>query len=496
MPTFRAGTKLVQVNVVAQDQHGKPVADLHREDFQIFDNGAPQEIRLFVAETPGPGPTVPVVKAPNTFTNIQQPGSRGGYSVILVDNLVSGFGDPLTGEEGSGFGVQKVLRMLHMIPPSEKIAIYTFGRKLRVVAEFTSDRDSLERQLRAWKPSVDVAAIANDLCGGGDPSDPANSSKLVALAAPEVPIANARARSSCFAGDLQGRVSAMDTELQQIAEHLNGVPGRKRLIWMANRFPIINSPGVQRLNNAGIAIYPIDENGVLAPSPDIPKMRALAALTGGMAFFQRNDLDIAIGEAIEDGRVSYTLGYYPPSQDKRVPIHRLMVKVNRPGVTLRYRFSYSDEAPAKSSVSPVTDLVKALNRPSDAITIPLAASVKRMGDQLTLSLTVDAPSLDLELNRGLWKGKVELVAKFVSWDGAPVGEVLSQTVTFNLRPTTYSAVLQSGLPMLKQVRIPAKADELKLLVGNLASGKVGTLSIPLAEIVGGTTSIPSKKRKR
>jgi hypothetical protein len=49
-PTFRAGTELVQISVVAQDKQGKPVADLRRENFQIFDNGAPRDVRLFVKE--------------------------------------------------------------------------------------------------------------------------------------------------------------------------------------------------------------------------------------------------------------------------------------------------------------------------------------------------------------------------------------------------------------------------------------------------------------
>src|SRR5580704_18032794 len=39
---FKAGVKLVQVSVVAQDKQGKPVTDLRREECQIFDNGSPQ----------------------------------------------------------------------------------------------------------------------------------------------------------------------------------------------------------------------------------------------------------------------------------------------------------------------------------------------------------------------------------------------------------------------------------------------------------------------
>jgi len=481
-PTFRAGTELVQVNVVAQDQNGKPVAGLRREEFRLFDNGVPQEFPLFVAET-GTGSPPPAVRAPNTFTNRIEAaaGERSGYSVIVLDNLVSGFGDPITGEEGTGFGVGKVLRTLRTMPPGEKIAVYTFGRRLQIVSEFTSDRDFLERRLRTWKPSIDDAQIGPDLCGGGDPSDPANSSRLLALAAPGAIALIVRARAGCMAVDLRLRVSSMDGELQQIADHLSGIPGRKKLIWMANRFPIAGGPGVLKLANAGVAIYPVDENGVFAPSPDQVQMKALAALTGGVAFFLRNDLDNAIEEAVEDDRVSYTLGFYPP-QDKRPSIHQLVVLVSRPGVTLRYRALYRSEKPRPVSASPVDELVKAMNRPIDATAIPVSASATRSGDRLTVSASVDLPSLDLHLDQGLWKGKAELIARFVTAEGVAAGEVMARTVSFNLRPATYARMLQTGFSCRGEWKVPPKAVELKLLFANLASGKVGTLSIPLSDI--------------
>jgi hypothetical protein len=36
-PTFRTGTELVQLSVIARDKNGLPVADLRREEFQLFD---------------------------------------------------------------------------------------------------------------------------------------------------------------------------------------------------------------------------------------------------------------------------------------------------------------------------------------------------------------------------------------------------------------------------------------------------------------------------
>src|ERR1700746_3147568 len=78
-PTFRATTKLVQVSVVAHDSKGAPVADLQREEFQILDNGVPQEIRVFVADTQS-NATPPQNLAPNTLTN--RISGSSGNSVI------------------------------------------------------------------------------------------------------------------------------------------------------------------------------------------------------------------------------------------------------------------------------------------------------------------------------------------------------------------------------------------------------------------------------
>jgi hypothetical protein len=57
------------------------------------------------------------------------------------------------------------------------------------------------------------------------------------------------------------------------------------------------------------------------------------------------------------------------------------------------------------------------------------------------------------------------------------GIVSSQNRRFN-----YASMLQSGVTYHKGLKIPAKAVELKLLVGNLVSGKIGTLTIPLSAI--------------
>ncbi|HWR51332.1 MAG TPA: hypothetical protein VN428_09510, partial [Bryobacteraceae bacterium] len=51
--TIRVTTRLVQVNVVVTGNGGRPAAGLAREDFELLDEGRPQEIRTFLAQAAG-----------------------------------------------------------------------------------------------------------------------------------------------------------------------------------------------------------------------------------------------------------------------------------------------------------------------------------------------------------------------------------------------------------------------------------------------------------
>jgi len=67
---------------------------------------------------------------------------------------------------------------------------------------------------------------------------------------------------------------------------------------------------MQKLKDANVAVYPVDAAGTKGPWSRREPMRVIAEQTGGIAYYQRNDIDVAIREAMDDGRVSYTLGFY------------------------------------------------------------------------------------------------------------------------------------------------------------------------------------------
>ncbi len=479
-PVFYATTKLIQVSVIAQYKDGKPVADLRREDFLIFDNGAPREIRLFVAERPLQA--VAPNRPPNTFSNLtalpQGEGGGAGFTVLLFDTLSTGIGDPFTGEGGWGVAKEQAFQALRALPPGGKVAIYALARDLKVIQEFTLDRESLEKKLRAWKPDVDSPATAmatiNDALAHLPKHNPEQAALALRRQLEEVTRIDGIRRASLTGG-----------ELGDLAEHLAGIPGRKNLIWLAQKFPLAGRT-LQKLANAGVVVYPVDVGGVcdptLCPPRPVEQMITIAQATGGLAYFHRNDLDVAMHDAAEDGRWSYTLGFYQSGDDKLAAEHRLNVKVSRAGVALRYAAVYLAEPSRPPSASPAEQLVQAMNRPRRYRRHWHHGHRQTPRNRLELPANFDLANLDLEPIEGLWKGQVEVVARFITAD-APAGDAVAETVTFKPSQKPYESMLGSGFSYRKQeLAVPPKAVALKLLVGNLATGKFGTVTIPLAAV--------------
>ncbi len=175
------------------------------------------------------------------------------------------------------------------------------------------------------------------------------------------------------------RIEMSAAALETIAHRLAGVQGRKNLIWVSSGFPLVLSGhlGVEQMNepvdratraanDANVAIYPVDARGLvvnqmpsvmtsgatfgntgdLPPRPpsrtvSFDSAKMLAADTGGRAFFNTNDIASAVRGALDDGRLTYVLGYYPSHGKWNGAFRTITVKVNRPGVEVRHRLGYA-----------------------------------------------------------------------------------------------------------------------------------------------------------
>ncbi len=116
-PTFRSGSRVVPSYVTVVDANNRLVTDLTRDDFEVFDNGRPQEITIFDNEV-------------RPFTVVVMLDT----SVSMTDRL----NDLNNGAE------QFLLRLM----PHDKATVGAFNDKIEFASGFTSDRNSLISALK------------------------------------------------------------------------------------------------------------------------------------------------------------------------------------------------------------------------------------------------------------------------------------------------------------------------------------------------------------
>ena len=211
---LKATTRLVVVDVVATDRHGRPVTDLKAQDFAVLENGKPQDVRVFNFRQPPTGATTalkPAKLPPNVFSNAPAFSSKNSLNVIVLDLLNTDF-------EYQAYGRQQVLKYLGSIPDGEPVAValYALGRKLRLLQDFTSDFAALRSAVNGVK---DERSLAQDSSAVGTVIDN--------------PIhVHVKELSQAFEGteQLDRRVQYTLESLAALAKILSVYPGRKNLI--------------------------------------------------------------------------------------------------------------------------------------------------------------------------------------------------------------------------------------------------------------------------
>jgi len=533
MPVLRVNTRLVQVNVIVNDKHGNPITGLTKEDFVLLDNKKPQEIHLFSAETnlPRDQPQAPLL--PDTYSNrlSEQANVSASVTVILLDALNTEFAD-------QALTRKQVLKFLEHLRPQDRVALYWLGNNLYVLNEFTSDVASLRGALNrsAGESNRDLAESNVDYLSTNSPNSslpagiPAGqtSSRAAFRSAFDQRVANESTKN---------RVRLTTAALIAIAHHLGSLAGRKNLVWVSGAFPFslgqekfdLNwahdtdggsfageiARAAQALTDAGVAVYPVDARGLMgngltaagdyseAPPPEfsgegdehlpsrvapgnLETMKVLAERTGGKAFYGSNNLSEAIRHAIDDARLTYTLGFYPASAKWDGTFHSIKVRVNIPGVEVRSRTGYfalpdSVQTPPKSLQAIISQT--AISQ-LDATRIGLRVHIQPVseaGEQaVNVDLHLDPHDIHLEQNNGIWTGTLQTVFLELNSRGEII-QVLDESLQLTLPQNLYEQTLNNGLKNTKHIRILPGATQLCVVLRDSWNGNIGSLSVPLTK---------------
>lgn len=534
-PTFRTGTTLIEFTLVASDAKGNPVTDLKQNELSITENGRPREIAFFRFEGGTPGgrgtgttqlaPVEPL--SPGIFTNrpeyAEGPPPRN-ITAIVIDSLNT------LPEDQTSVKAQ-VMRYLRVLPPDTRVAIYRAGTNVRILHDFTDDRESLRARIAKTPTEAYVQPEGKDFLAQAEAMEAEHLDKAFEDADAELQDArdtaiNDMARLEEYHNrQLQDERAALTLRsLEALGNHLAGVPGRKSLVWISGGIPILMTQArdrwpagyeaairatAQRLASQGIAIYPVQATGLKAPAmgtsgtargsgsgqdparvhrplTSVPEQRVWSTMevfsdvTGGRTFRNTNDLTAGVKAAAADLHGTYAIGFYVSEQpDDRW--HSFKVNVQRRGVRLLHRQGYLLQvAPTRQPQSWTgDDWESAVKNPLGSTSIRLDARVEL--SEAMLNVLFQIAGEDLYYRRVDNQSVTELEIGIGERTRAEWTRVRRDGATITMKgnqqdPANTVVRLAKGWPMSPDT------SAVRLIVRDRVTGRYGVLDVPIGKI--------------
>jgi VWFA-related protein len=523
---FSAQTELVMVPVVVTDHSGAHLRALKKEDFSLLEDGKEQKIAFFEEMVTTPRPARRVTH-PNEFSNTLEGSSNTRrLTVIVLDTINTPFLD-------QGLARKALVKFLdETLDSGEPTALFSVSRTgLKVIHDFSAE------------PKVLAAALRKVRQGEKPLADKPSEETLTQQDSDEVSqLANRlmefQRASENQMNAFQQRVAIVTTleAMQHIAQALGGLPGRKALIWATGGFPFSitddmrpsldpSTPFARRnpasdslhdvlslyehtwqsLNQAQISVYPIDVRGLVGFSDasvrsqgrdfysraswnhqeTIATFQTFAAMTGGKAFYNSNDLNHGFVDASLDNSQYYTLGYYLDKSSRKEGWHKLSVKVRHDQARVRARNGFFlTRATADPVATARQDLTMAVNSPIDYTAISIAASwnatiaAKDPGKKRATFSLIMPPNFAAVDETDRNHLVVEIVAVAKDETGKPAGEV-SQKYDLHLKPESLQQIRGSGFTYRGAIDVAPGEYTVRFAVRDDLSGRVGSVAAPL-----------------
>jgi hypothetical protein len=212
-------------------------------------------------------------------------------------------------------------------------------------------------------------------------------------------------------------------------------------------------------------------------------LRMLSEETGGFAVVNRNDFSTAFTRIVEDNSSYYVLAYYPPDA-RPGRVHKIDVRVTRPGVTVRARKGYMTPKEVKVTAASAKDtrtpeVREALDSPLPVSGLTMhafTAPFKGAAPNASVLLGVELRGRDLQLSAA---DKIQLSYMAIDVDGKVKGgntDMLSMTA---LKPETKARIEQTGLRLLNRVDLPPGKYQVRVAAHDSAGGAVGSVLLDL-----------------
>jgi len=391
--TFQVEVNFVDIDAVVTDSRGNFVGDLTKDDFELLDDGKPQEIAAFSqVDIPVPAAagarTRTAAPAVSDVKSNAQPISGRLYVIVLDDLNVS----PLRSKVVVNAARELIER--HFGADDVAAIIYTSGRT-DGNQEFTSERARLlaaidrfqGRKLRSTvieKADQYFQQHLKELeINQPNPDDPDAPTGPPQSGTVRGPIGYSDITTDPDDFERSHRAQQVLGALKRLAEMMGGIRGRRKAVVMFSEgidYPIYDIFGSQGATTvmmatrdaiaaaarANVSFFSVDPRGLVGMTSEAielnaaadthlgfdakglladmylsqDSLRTLADETGGYAAVNSNNISTALDRIVRLNSRYYVLGYYPKEARRDGRFHKIEVRVKRPGLRVSARKGY------------------------------------------------------------------------------------------------------------------------------------------------------------
>ena len=506
--TFRTETNLVIINVTVRDKSGKPIDTLKKEDFTLLEDDKPQTISVFEVEHLSSDALPPVISAGSRQPQILQPPKETPATQSPASDATSSRRDKRLLAlyfDFSNMQPQEQIRaqaaaqkfLNEQMTSSDLVAIMTYTNQLRILQDFTNDRELLLSEIQRFRIG-EAAENAIDGATGADPTDDSGS------------FTPDETEFNIFNTDQ--KLMGLETAAKKLAMY----PEKKALIYFSSgisRTGVDNESQLRATVNAAVrsnvSFYPIDTRGLVATPPggdastaspsgtgiftgstqqglrdkfntSQETLATLAGDTGGKALLDSNDLSTGITQAQRDINTYYILGYYSTNSALDGKYRRIRIRL-RAGLEakLDYRNGYyAGKVFQKFTASDKErQLEEALTLGDPYTELPLVLEVDyfRMGkDRYFVPITARIAGSALDLAKD--KTELDFIGQIRDTTGHLIGGV-RDGITIKLAGENATQLGRRQLEYDTGVTLPPGNYKLKFLARENQNGKMGTFEM-------------------
>jgi VWFA-related protein len=543
--TFKSRTDLVLVPVVVHDKQGRHLAGLSAADFTVDDNGAQQTLASVEEITADTSPASPPpdlaadVKRGVLFTNQVAKESQPKQVLIFAVDLVNA---PFVDTE---MGRRAMLSFVasHMSPNRTMGLVSIEPGQVRLLHAFTSSPTVLSAALQKVTAVTSTPATQGTVeaqqAALQDQKAVVQTEGAIGQFIARAEMSQAYLAATSARND-QNIATALEA-LRQIGTWVAGVPGRKVLVWLTGNIPFVSGQGTMALGRLGaeeyertmkalatanVAVYPVDVRGVVpqtmyvkgfvdpgrqqqqtmaesldaSPSGIARRSQSLqvgvvhmedaheamnyfANLTGGRAYYNRNDIPRVLDDAADDSSRYYMLSYYLDRSHAKPGWHKLKVSVHHEGVTVHARNGFFVPKPSEeaSASAKQQDESTALASPFEYTALPV--NLKWMdttarGDKRHVRFEVYIPASSELVGTDRNTLDLDVIATALGGNREVAGQS-SKSIKSQLKPQAQEQVQKFGVTYVSDLDLKPGEYAVRLVVRDNLTGRLGSITAPL-----------------